>query len=380
MQLGKRSRHPAIIERLFYLPSLGQPREAGRRDRTIDVTIHWHARTRVRHLFRARLMTPARLAVLGVSLLVLVAAVWLVFFRAPGGATPAPTSVAISPSATASSTASSSSFNPQSSEETGSPETSPSADQSSAPTSLDPLLKEVPAHSVDPAQLTGYVWPVKHGLITTRFAPELANAGGFVVINGVTYHDGLDLATHCNDTVYAAHDGTVLYAGRNFDPYVGYQGNAQAIYDRLQKLGRTNEQPIVVVIDDGDGYRSEYVHLNQANVEPGQVVKAGDEIGLEGATGFATGCHLHYSLIRMDGSWQQVVPYLLKYGYPPLVRERVDPLDVLPWGDPDAPQRLQDKVNPPSPTTSSEPTEPTSSPSSAPGDTGSPTPFTSPSN
>jgi murein DD-endopeptidase MepM/ murein hydrolase activator NlpD len=242
------------------------------------------------------------------------------------------------------------------------------------------LLKNVPAHSVDPAQLTGYIWPVDHALITTRFAPELPSDGGFVVIDGTPYHDGVDLATHCDDKVMAAHDGIVLYAGRNFDPYLGYQGNAQAIYDRLQKLGRTNEQPIVVVIDDGDGYRSEYVHLNQANVEAGQAVKAGDVIGLEGATGFATGCHLHFTLIRMDGDWQQVVPYLLKYGYPGLVRERVNPLDVLPWGDPNAPQRLQDKVNPPSPNASSEPTEPTSGPSPAPGDSGNPTPSTPPPN
>ena len=321
-------------------------------------------------------MTPARLAALGISFVLLIGAAWLVFVGVPKSAPPTnPPAAALSPTGpNASSTTSST--NPQSSEGSGSPEASLGTSASAAPTPADQLLKEVPAHSADPAQLTGYIWPVNHALITTRFAPELPSDGGFVVINGVAFHDGVDLATHCDDKVVAAHDGTVLYAGRNFDPYLGYQGNAQPIYDRLQKLGHTTEQPIVVVIDDGDGYRSEYVHLNQANVEAGQVVKAGDEIGLEGATGFATGCHLHFSLIRMDGDWQQVVPYLLKYGYPPLVRERVDPLDVLPWGDPNAPQRLQDKVNPPSPTPSSIPGEPTGSPSPAPGDSGSPTPST----
>ncbi len=169
------------------------------------------------------------------------------------------------------------------------------------------------------------------------------------MIDGLSYHDGIDLATHCDDKVRAAHDGTVLYAGRDFDPYLGYQGNAEAIYARLQRLGRTNDQPIVVVIDDGNGYRSVYVHLNEAKVEAGTPVLAGDVIGLEGATGFANGCHLHFGLIRMDGAWQPVVARLLQFGYPPLVRERMNPLDVLPWGDPDAPQRLQDKVNPPSP-------------------------------
>ena len=233
---------------------------------------------------------------------------------------------------------------------------------------VNPLAKTVPAHSVDPAQLTGYIWPVNHALITTRFAPRPPTDGGFVMINGVSYHDGVDLATHCGDKVRAAHDGTVLYAGRDYDPYLGYQGDAEAIYSRLQRLGRTNEQAIVVVIDDGNGYRSVYVHLSEADAEAGQVVQAGDVIGLEGETGFATGCHLHYTLIRMDGPWQQVVPRLLPFGYPPLVRERINPLDVLPWADPDAPQVLQDKVNPPSPST-----EPATSPAPSSSESAAPT-------
>ena len=89
----------------------------------------------------------------------------------------------------------------------------------------------------------------------------------------------------------------------------------------------------------------------------GQYVHAGDQIGKEGMTGAATGCHVHYSLIRMDGEWQQIVPRLNKYGYPPFIREHVDPLRVLPWGDQYAPKRLRDKVNPPSPSPS-----PTTSP------------------
>jgi murein DD-endopeptidase MepM/ murein hydrolase activator NlpD len=321
-------------------------------------------------------VTPVRLVALVLSLVLLVGAVWLVFVGVPNNPTPPPTNVASvpSPGATAAQSSSTGATQPAgSTQATGSPGLNPdatpgasagasaSAGPSAAPTPGDPLLKEVPAHSVDPGQLTGYMWPVDHAFITTRFAPLPATDGGFVIIDGVAYHDGVDLATHCNDTVQAAHDGTVLYAGRDYDPYLGYEGNAEAIYDRLKQLGRTNEQAIVVVVDDGNGYRSVYVHLNEADVEPGQVLSAGDKIGLEGATGFATGCHLHYGLIRMDGPWQPVVGRLLQYGYPPLVRERVNPLDVLPWADPNAPQVLQDKVNPPTPTPISS-TEPSASP------------------
>jgi hypothetical protein len=52
-------------------------------------------------------------------------------------------------------------------------------------------------------------------------------------------------------------------------------------------------------------------------------------------------------MIRTDGAWQAVVASLARYGYPPLVRERIDPLRVLPWGDQYAPQRLRDRVHPP---------------------------------
>jgi murein DD-endopeptidase MepM/ murein hydrolase activator NlpD len=206
----------------------------------------------------------------------------------------------------------------------------------------EPLAKDLTALSVTPKELDGYIWPVQHALITSKMAAR--DFGGFVIIDGQEVHDGLDLATHCGDRVMAAHDGVVLYAGRNFDPYIGYLGDATPIYARLERLGRTNDQPIVVVIDDGNGYRSMYVHLNEASVEQGAVVAAGDVIGREGMTGFATGCHLHYTMIRMDGGWQEVVPRLARFGYPPYVRERIDPLDVLPWGDEFAPEKLRNKI------------------------------------
>jgi murein DD-endopeptidase MepM/ murein hydrolase activator NlpD len=245
----------------------------------------------------------------------------------------------------------------------------------SAPPSAPPIsnAKDATPVSAEPEDLEGYIWPAQHALITSRFAPR--DFGGFVIIDGQEVHDGLDLATHCGNKVHAAHGGVVLYAGRNFDPYIGYWGDPTPIYARLERLGRVNEQPIVIVIDDGNGYRSMYVHLNEANVEAGMTVQAGDNIGLEGATGYATGCHLHYGLIRMDGDWQEVVPRLARFGYPPYVRERIDPLRVLFWGDEFAPQKLRDKFygtpsplpETPSPTDAlPSPPEPTPAPDATP--------------
>jgi murein DD-endopeptidase MepM/ murein hydrolase activator NlpD len=243
------------------------------------------------------------------------------------------------------------------------PTRTPTAGDAGAPS----LAKQTQPESAAPSELRGYIWPVHHALITSRFAPRDA---GFVIIDGQEVHDGLDLATFCGDKVRAAHDGTVLYAGRNFDPFFGYLGDPSPIYARLERLHRVNEQPIVVVVDDGNGYRSVYVHLQEALADPGAEVKAGDVIGIEGATGYATGCHLHYGLIRMDGEWQEVVPQLAKYGYPPFVRERVDPLKVLPWGDENAPERLRERVyGTPSPSTSPAPAtspNPSATPSATP--------------
>jgi murein DD-endopeptidase MepM/ murein hydrolase activator NlpD len=189
--------------------------------------------------------------------------------------------------------------------------------------------------SVDPERLTGYRWPLRYATITTWFAPT---DRGFVVIRGKRVHDGIDLATFCGNVVRAAHSGTVLHAGREFDRYVGYNVPPEGFYKRVNNL---TVLPIVVVVDDGNGYRSLYVHLGTAFVRAGQRVKAGQPLGREGATGRASGCHLHYSLIRMDGGFHAVAPEFVKSaGYPPFVRERVDPLRVLSFLQRGAPRQI----------------------------------------
>jgi murein DD-endopeptidase MepM/ murein hydrolase activator NlpD len=96
-------------------------------------------------------------------------------------------------------------------------------------------------------------------------------------------HTGLDMAYDvpvCGGPIYAGADGTVLADGR---PNAGYGDTA-----------------IGVVIGHSQRLQTWYWHLSSEIVNVGQVVETGDLIGYEGATGMATGCHLHFQ-VMFDG-------------------------------------------------------------------------------
>jgi murein DD-endopeptidase MepM/ murein hydrolase activator NlpD len=181
----------------------------------------------------------------------------------------------------------------------------------------------------------GYIWPIANAKITTYFAPQRA---GTSLLGGVPIHNGIDIAKPCGWPVAAAHDGTVLAAGRRTEPFLGFSGSVQPYFDELARRKLTDRYlPIMVIVDDGNGLVSVYVHLGKASVSAGDRVVAGQLIGLEGATGNATGCHLHYSIYVADGPWVDVAPLLVtKWHYPAAMRVRIDPLLYLPADSPAA--------------------------------------------
>jgi len=180
-----------------------------------------------------------------------------------------------------------------------------------------------------PESLTGYAWPIQNARLTLPFGPT---KWGSRIVDGQPFHDGIDLATHCGDRIRAAHAGVVLAAGRDYDEFLGWAGELAAYTDRLDAKHLWGTLPIVVVIDDGNGYRSIYAHFGKVVVAAGAVVAAGDLLGYEGMTGRATGCHLHYGLFSPEDT--------ARFGLDPVAAEhmllpaemvaRVDPLLVMP--------------------------------------------------
>ena len=117
------------------------------------------------------------------------------------------------------------------------------------------------------ASATPSIWPA-HGWLTGTFG---GRSDPFTGEPG--YHQGIDISTDKGQPVYATADGTVETAS-----YTGDYGN-------------------LIIIRHKFGLVTRYGHLSYFGVKPGQHVSRGDVIGRVGATGRATGAHLHYEIL-----------------------------------------------------------------------------------
>ncbi|MCK6391371.1 MAG: peptidoglycan DD-metalloendopeptidase family protein [Azonexus sp.] len=125
----------------------------------------------------------------------------------------------------------------------------------------------IKANFSDTVPDTRFVAPAQ-GRLSSRFGLKR-------VFNGQARnpHSGLDFAAASGAPVKAPAAGMVTDAGNYF-----FNGNT-------------------VFIDHGQGLISAYMHLSRIDVQVGQRVNAGALIGAVGATGRATGPHLHWTVI-----------------------------------------------------------------------------------
>lgn len=121
------------------------------------------------------------------------------------------------------------------------------------------------------------------GRITSNYGYRVKPAG---------FHLGTDIGTGCGGNIYAAKSGTVVFAGYNGSVYGNF-----------------------VRIAHGNGVETEYGHIQNGGVKVryGQEVGVGTLIAKAGATGIATGCHLHYG-VRINGLVTNPVTFMRGQG------------------------------------------------------------------
>ena len=117
----------------------------------------------------------------------------------------------------------------------------------------------------------GFQWPVT-GRISGVYGSQR-------ILNGTPKnpHYGLDIAARTGTVVQAPAAGLISYARND-----------------LYLTGGT------VILDHGHGLSSVFVHLSRVDVKLGQSIEPGDQIGLVGATGRASGPHLHWGMNWFD--------------------------------------------------------------------------------
>lgn len=113
-------------------------------------------------------------------------------------------------------------------------------------------------------------WPTDGGFISSPFGGRPNPFSGY----GRDWHPGIDIAVDYGTPVYASAAGYVQQAG-------WYGG-----YGKYIRLGHDF------------GYETAYGHMSRLAVSAGSFVKKGEIIGYVGSTGYSTGPHLHFEILK----------------------------------------------------------------------------------
>ncbi|MDQ2719368.1 MAG: M23 family metallopeptidase [Bacteroidota bacterium] len=98
-----------------------------------------------------------------------------------------------------------------------------------------------------------------------------------------------------------------LHAG--IDLRANYEVVNSIAYGIIVKEGYNTRAGNYIVIQHGNGIESIYCHLSKFLLKPGDLVFAGNSIAISGASGAATGPHLHFA-IKVDGKFINPEPLL----------------------------------------------------------------------
>ncbi len=129
--------------------------------------------------------------------------------------------------------------------------------------------------------------PPVDGAITALYGEQRSFNGGPIV----EYHTGIDYGGETGTAVKAGNSGIVSWAGRT-----RRRGNG-------------------IIIDHGVGVFTGYYHLSEVLQTAGTVVEQGDLIARMGATGLATGPHLHWEVV-VRGVTVNPLPWIRSLEFP----------------------------------------------------------------
>lgn len=107
--------------------------------------------------------------------------------------------------------------------------------------------------------------PVKGGITTSGFGDTISRTAS---------HNGHDWAVNTGTKVRAAAEGVVELA--YFSESYGYN----------------------ILINHNNGFKTRYAHLSEVKVSKGEKVEQSQVIALSGSTGFSTGPHLHFEVVK----------------------------------------------------------------------------------
>ncbi len=140
-------------------------------------------------------------------------------------------------------------------------------------------IKNREYEEIKPAKKMHFPLDSKYHEITSYFGKNASPTGG--------EHKGVDIAAPKDSNIYAALGGEVIVS-----EYADSEGEK-------------------IVIDHGNGLQTAYAHASKRLVEKGDKVKEGDVIATVGATGKATGNHLHFEVLK-EGVHIDPLPYLIQ--------------------------------------------------------------------
>ena len=118
--------------------------------------------------------------------------------------------------------------------------------------------------------------PVKGGITTSGFGDTISRTAS---------HNGHDWAVNTGTKVRAAAEGGVELA--YFSESYGYN----------------------ILINHNNGFKTRYAHLSEVKVSKGEKVEQSQVIALSGSTGFSTGPHLHFEVVK-DGKRVNPIEYV----------------------------------------------------------------------